>query len=234
MASLARKLFYPRQKASAYFLERPLRLSDRNEPETNESLLDGRAFRAVERVGRYCPLSSPKPWATRERVALYDMTSLKPEVTGPGALILGAETHHGQLDKPAGSNVLTLMLDGAARHPERRDRGTAPRGLVPARPQRPRAGHRDERHLPSDGSVSVTSRRGPVVSGWGPAARELRQRPPRTTSRMRLSVQRQAGLPARGACYSSLSWWRVGVGDLHLRGSGVEVDLLWGGRKAPR
>ena len=98
--------FFPRQQAlGAYFLEasgweRPQWL------EANESLLDGRGVSdRGEWAGRYwSKIVAAEALATRERVALYDMTSLKKaEVTGPGALDLLQGLTTGQLDKPAGT-----------------------------------------------------------------------------------------------------------------------------------
>ena len=81
--------FYPRQQAlGAYFLE----ASGWERPqwfEANESLPGGREVSdRGEWAGRYwSKIVAAEALATRERVALYDMTSLKKaEVGGPGAL----------------------------------------------------------------------------------------------------------------------------------------------------
>ena len=109
--------FYPRQQAlGAYFLE----ASGWERPqwfEANESLLEGHEVSdRGEWAGRYwSKIVAAEALATRERVALYDMTSLKKaEVTGPGALDFLQRLTTGQLDKPAGKVTYTLMLDSDA------------------------------------------------------------------------------------------------------------------------
>jgi dimethylglycine oxidase len=116
--------------------------------------------------------------ATRERVALYDMTSLKKaEVVGPGALDFLQKLNTNDLDKPPGSVTYTLMLD---------EKGGIRSDITVARLdgehfQLGLNGARDmdwmERHLPDDGSVKIRD----ITSGtccvgvWGPYARDLVQ-----------------------------------------------------------
>ena len=172
--------FYPRQKElGAYFLE----ASGWERPhwyEANEPLLAGRDIPDREAwAGRYwSPIVGAEHQATRERVALYDMTSLKKaEVTGPGALAFLQRLTTGRLDKPAGKVAYTLMLDAAAGI--RSDITVARLGEEHF--QVGLNGPRDiewmERHLPGDGSVQVRD----ITSGtccvgvWGPSARDLVQ-----------------------------------------------------------
>jgi len=116
--------------------------------------------------------------ATRERVALYDMTSLKKaEVVGSGALEFLQKLNTNDLDKPPGSVTYTLMLD---------EKGGVRSDITVARLgedhfQLGLNGARDmdwmERHLPDDGSVRIRD----ITSGtccvgvWGPYARDIAQ-----------------------------------------------------------
>ena len=172
--------FYPRQKElGGNFLE----ASGWERPhwfEANESLLDGREVPARgEWAGRYwSKVVAAEARATRERVALYDMTSLKrAEVGGPGALDFLQRLTTGQLDKPVGKVTYTLMLDEAAGI--RSDITVARLGEDQF--QLGLNGPRDiewmERHLPTDGSVRVRDiTPGTCCIGvWGPAARDVVQ-----------------------------------------------------------
>jgi len=172
--------FYPRQKElGAYFLE----ASGWERPQwfaTNKPLVAGREIPEPDDwAGRYwSPVVGAEHQATRERVALYDMTSLKKaEVTGAGALELLQKLTTNQLDKPVGSVTYTLILDKA---------GGIRSDIIVARLgeehfQVGLNGPRDiewmERHLPEDGSVRVRD----ITAGtccvgvWGPNARELVQ-----------------------------------------------------------
>ncbi|MEJ7841934.1 MAG: FAD-dependent oxidoreductase [Rubrobacter sp.] len=172
--------FYLRQRElGAYFLE----ASGWERPQwygANESLLADYDIPEMEEwAGRYwSPIVGAEHLATRERVALFDMASLKKaEVTGPGALefLQGLSTN--QLDKPVGSVTYTLMLDGKAG--VRSDITVARLGETHF--QLGLNGPRDiewmERHLPADGSVQVRDISGGTccVGVWGPQARELVQ-----------------------------------------------------------
>jgi glycine cleavage system aminomethyltransferase T/glycine/D-amino acid oxidase-like deaminating enzyme len=172
--------FYVRQKElGAYFLE----ANGWERPhwfEANASLVEGRDIPdRDEWSGRYwSPVVGAEHQVTRERVALYDMTSLKKaEVWGPGALDFLQGLTAGQLDKPVGKVTYTLMLDEA---------GGIKSDITVARLgehhfQLGCNGPRDlewmERNLPEDGSVQVRD----ITSGtccvgvWGPMARDLVQ-----------------------------------------------------------
>jgi glycine cleavage system aminomethyltransferase T/glycine/D-amino acid oxidase-like deaminating enzyme len=172
--------FYPRQKElGAYFLE----ASGWERPQwygANESLLAGLEIPELEEwAGRYwSPIVGAEHLATRSRVALYDMATLKKaEVTGPGALEFLQRLNTNQLDKPVGSVTYTLMLDEA---------GGIKSDITVARLGENRFqlglnGPRDiewmERHLPDGGSVQVRDITGGTccVGVWGPAARDLVQ-----------------------------------------------------------
>ena len=172
--------FYVRQKElGAYFLE----ANGWERPhwfEANASLVEGHDIPdRDEWSGRYwSPIVGAEHQLTRERVALYDMTSLKKaEIWGTGALDFLQGLTAGQLDKPVGKVTYTLMLDEA---------GGIKSDITVARLgehhfQSGCNGPRDlewmERNLPEDGSVQVRD----ITSGtccvgvWGPMARDLVQ-----------------------------------------------------------
>ena len=126
----------------------------------------------------WSPIAGAEAIATRERVAMYDMTALKRlEVTGPGSLALLQYLTTNQLDKPVGSVTYTLMLDGT---------GGVRSDLTVARLGRERFqvganGALDldwiTRHLPEDGTVQVrdTTAGTCCIGVWGPLARDLVQ-----------------------------------------------------------
>jgi glycine cleavage system aminomethyltransferase T/glycine/D-amino acid oxidase-like deaminating enzyme len=172
--------FYPRQRElGAYFLE----ASGWERPQwyaANDSLLAGYDIPEMEEwAGRYwSPVVGAEHLATRERVALFDMATLKKaEVTGPGALGFLQKLNTNQLDKPAGSVTYTLMLD--AKGGVRSDITVA--RLEESHFQLGLNGPRDiewmERHLPEDGSVQIRDISGGTccVGVWGPHSRELVQ-----------------------------------------------------------
>ncbi|WP_348533238.1 FAD-dependent oxidoreductase [Kitasatospora sp. MAA4] len=126
----------------------------------------------------WSPIAGAEALATRERVAMYDMTPLKRlEVTGPGSLAFLQYLTTNQLDKPVGSVTYTLLLDetGGVRSDL-----TAAR-LGEERFQLGANGNLDldwlTRHLPDDGSVQVrdTTAGTCCIGLWGPRARDLLQ-----------------------------------------------------------
>ncbi|MGH3145969.1 MAG: aminomethyltransferase family protein, partial [Rubrobacter sp.] len=172
--------FYVRQRElGAYFLE----ASGWERPQwygVNDSLLAGYDVPEMEDwAGRYwSPIVGAEHLAARERVALFDMASLKrAEVAGPGALAFLQKLNTNQLDKPVGSVTYTLMLDEKAG--VRSDITVARLGENHF--QLGLNGPRDvewmERHLPQDGSVQVRDLSGGTccVGVWGPQARDLVQ-----------------------------------------------------------
>jgi glycine cleavage system aminomethyltransferase T/glycine/D-amino acid oxidase-like deaminating enzyme len=81
---------------------------------SNQSLVDGRDLAEPGPwAGRYwSPIVGAEHQATRENVALYDMTSLaRAEVSGRGALGLLQHLTTNQLDRPPGYVTYTLMLE---------------------------------------------------------------------------------------------------------------------------
>ncbi len=130
-----------------------------------------------EWASRYwSPIVGAEAKATREGVAMYDMTALKRlMITGPGATEFLQRLSTGNVAKSVGSVTYTLLLD--ADGGIRSDVTVARLG-----PNEYQAGVNSamdtawfEQHLPADGSVQVTD----VTPGtcciglWGPKAREV-------------------------------------------------------------
>ncbi|MGW2917992.1 GcvT family protein [Streptomyces angustmyceticus] len=171
--------FYPRQQElGAYFLEaggweRP------HWYEANAPLAEGLELpeRDAWSARHWSPIAAAEARATRERVALYDMTPLRRlEVTGPGALAFLQRMTSNNLAKKPGAVTYTLLLDEA---------GGIRSDLTVARlaPDRFQVGANSAsdldwllRHAP-DGEVQVRD----ITSGtccigvWGPLARDLVQ-----------------------------------------------------------
>ncbi|MGP3991856.1 GcvT family protein [Streptomyces sp. 3N207] len=172
--------FHPRQQElGGYFLEahgweRPQWYA------TNEHLLAGRNIPTPDDwAARYwSPIVGAEAQATRESVALYDMTALpRLEVTGRGAAAFLQSMTTANVIKSVGSVTYSLMLDhdGGIRSDVTVARLGRDRFQVGAN------GNLDldwlTRHLPEDGSVQVRD----VTAGtcciglWGPNAREVLQ-----------------------------------------------------------
>ncbi|MGH3322706.1 MAG: GcvT family protein, partial [Streptosporangiaceae bacterium] len=148
--------------------------------EANASLLDRYAVpgRAAWAARYWSPIAGAEARATRDGVALYDMTSLKRlEVTGPGAEGFLQRLTTNNVAKPPGRVTYTLLLgeDGGVRS-----------DLTVARvaDELFQVGCNGEldldwfvRHLPGDGSVGVRDiTYGTCCVGvWGPLARDLVQ-----------------------------------------------------------
>ena len=179
--------FYLRQiQHDAFFLEasgweRPhwfeanaALLSDRGKrPEYDGRAIPGRD----EWSGRYwSPIVGAEHLATRDRVALYDMTSLaKLEVTGSGALRFLDGLVTNKIDKPVGAVTYTAMCD---------ETGGIRSDLTIARLgethfQVGANGPLDvdwlERHMPTDESVVIRNITGGTccLGLWGPRARDV-------------------------------------------------------------
>ncbi|MFF2807298.1 FAD-dependent oxidoreductase [Streptomyces sp. NPDC058000] len=170
--------FYPRQQElGAYFLEaggweRP------HWYEANAPLTEG--LRLPERdawsARHWSPIAAAEAAATRERVALYDMTPLRRlEVTGPGALDFLQRMTTNQLAKKPGSVTYTLLLDEA---------GGIRSDLTVARlaPDRFQVGANSGadldwllRHAPEDVGVRDITSGTCCIGVWGPLARDLVQ-----------------------------------------------------------
>ena len=140
--------------------------------------VDGIPTRGAWASRYWSAIAGAEALATRERVALYDMTPLKRlELTGRGALAFLQSTTTNQLDKPVGAVTYTLLLD---------ERGGIRSDLTVARlgEQRFQVGANGPldldwftRRLPDDGSVQIRD----ITAGtccigvWGPLARDLVQ-----------------------------------------------------------
>ncbi|MFF4197308.1 FAD-dependent oxidoreductase [Nonomuraea sp. NPDC001831] len=175
--------FYPRQvELGGYFLEsagweRPHWF------EANEPLLAGLeeprigADRRDAWAGRHwSPVAAAEAWATRERVALYDMTSLKRiEVSGPGAAAFLQHMTTNNVDKKPGTVTYTLLLDAGGGI---RSDLTAAR-LAEDRFQLGANGNLDldwlTRHAPRGVHIRDITPGTCCVGVWGPQARELVQ-----------------------------------------------------------
>ena len=126
----------------------------------------------------WSPIAAAEAHATRNGVAMYDMTPLKHlEVAGPGALALLQGLTTNNLAKSVGSVTYTLMLDenGGVRSDLTVTRQAEDLFQVMAN------GPLDldwiTRHLPSDGSATVRDVTGGwcCIGLWGPKAREVLQ-----------------------------------------------------------
>lgn len=126
----------------------------------------------------WSPIAAAEAHATRNGVAMYDMTPLKHlEVAGPAALALLQRLTTNNLAKSVGSVTYTLMLD---------DNGGVRSDLTVTRLaedlfQVMANGPLDldwiTRHLPADGSATVRDVTGGwcCIGLWGPKAREVLQ-----------------------------------------------------------
>ena len=171
--------FYARQhELGAAFLE----ASGWERPqwyEANAGLLDGREIATPnDWASRYwSPIVGAEAQATRERVAMYDMTALKRlEVRGVGATAFLQSLCTGNVDKSVGAVTYCLLLDERGRI---RSDITVAR-LGPEHYQIGANGNLDldwlRRRVP-EGSVSVTDiTPGTCCIGlWGPRARDVLQ-----------------------------------------------------------
>jgi dimethylglycine oxidase len=136
------------------------------------------SLRAGWSAQNWSPLAVVEHLAARERVALFDMTSLpRCEVSGPGALPFLQRLTTNQLDKPVGSVTYTCMCDErggirsditvtrlAEQHFQLAVNGPADLAWM-------------RLHLPDDGRVHLhdTTLGTCCVGVWGPRARELVQ-----------------------------------------------------------
>ncbi len=166
--------FHVRQRElGAYFLE----AAGWERPHWFESNPPGEAPKRGEWAARYwSPIAATESAATRERVALYDMTPLKRiEVTGPGSLDLLQRLTTNNLAKRVGSVTYTLLLDhaGGVRSDLTVARLGADHFQVGAN------GNLDLdwllRHAPDTVSVRDITGGTCCVGVWGPLARDLVQ-----------------------------------------------------------
>ncbi|WP_432176884.1 GcvT family protein [Streptomyces sp. Tue6028] len=165
------------QELGAYFLEgggweRP------HWYEANAPLTDG--LRLPERdawsARHWSPIAAAEAKATREKVALYDMTPLRRlEVTGPGALGFLQRMTTNNLRKKPGAVTYTLLLD---------ETGGVRSDLTVARlaPDRFQVGANSPadldwliRHAPGDVHLRDITSGTCCIGVWGPLARDLVQ-----------------------------------------------------------
>ncbi|CAM5598660.1 GcvT family protein [Streptomyces aurantiogriseus] len=148
--------------------------------EANAGLVEGRTIPTPnEWAAQYwSPIVGAEAQATRETVAMYDMTALKRlEVSGPGAADFLERLVTGKVAKSVGSVTYTLLLDhdGGIRSDITVARLARDLFQVGAN------GNLDldwfTRHLPADGSVQVRDiTPGTCCVGlWGPLARKVLQ-----------------------------------------------------------
>ncbi len=244
--------FYPRQRElGGYFLEasgweRP-HWYEYNAPLLADYDVPGRGPWA----SRYwSPIAGAEAQATRERVALYDMTSLKRlEVRGSGALGFLQRMTTNQVDKPPGRVTYTLLCDhvGGIRSDVTVARLAEDLFQVGVN------GNLDlvwlRGHLPADGSVAIHDiTPGTCCVGvWGPRARDLVQ--PLTETdfshenfkffRAKRAVLRDVPVTALRVSYvGELGWELYTTADLGLRlwdtlwEAGRPLGVLAGGRSA--
>ncbi|NWF29064.1 GcvT family protein [Streptomyces sp. PKU-EA00015] len=165
------------QELGAYFLEgggweRP------HWYEANAALAEGIELpeRDAWSARYWSPIAAAEARATREKVALYDMTPLRRlEVTGPGALAFLQRMTSNNLAKKPGAVTYTLLLD---------ERGGIRSDLTVARLADDRfqigANSRaDEdwllRHAPDDVQIRDITSGTCCIGVWGPLARDLVQ-----------------------------------------------------------
>ncbi|WP_338682496.1 FAD-dependent oxidoreductase [Streptomyces acidiscabies] len=172
--------FYERQQEhGAFFLE----ANGWERPhwyEANSALLEGRSIPVPNdwAAQYWSPIVGAEAQATRETVAMYDMTALKRlEVTGPGAGAFLETLTTSKVAKSVGSVTYTLLLDhdGGIRSDVTVARLAVDRFQIGAN------GNLDldwlTRHLPADGTVQVRD----ITAGtcciglWGPLARKVLQ-----------------------------------------------------------
>ncbi|MDT0566069.1 FAD-dependent oxidoreductase [Streptomyces sp. DSM 3412] len=148
--------------------------------EANAGLVEGRSIPTPgDWAARYwSPIVGAEAQATRETVAMYDMTALKRlEVSGPGAADLLERLCTGKVAKSVGSVTYTLLLDhdGGIRSDVTVARLARDTFQIGAN------GNLDldwiTRHLPADGTVQVRDiTPGTCCIGlWGPLARKVLQ-----------------------------------------------------------
>ena len=198
----------------------------------------------------WSPVAAAEAHATRNGVAMYDMTPLKHlEVAGPGALALLQRLTTNNLAKSVGSVTYTLMLD---------DNGGVRSDLTVTRQaedlfQVMANGPLDldwiSRHLPADGSATVRDVTGGwcCIGLWGPKAREVLQ--PLTSEDFsndalkyfRAQTAHLGGVPVtalRLSYVGELGWEIYTTADNGLRlwdllwAAGQEHGVVAGGRSA--
>ena len=242
--------FYPRQQElGAFFLEaggweRP------HWYEANAALTEGLELpeRGAWASQFWSPIAAAEAKATRERVAMFDMTPLKRlEISGPRAVEFLQWMTTGRMDRKPGAVTYTLLLD---EHGGVRSDVTVAR-LGEQRFQLGVNGNLDldwfHRHAPSDVQIRDITAGTCCVGVWGPSARDLVQ----PLSRDDFSHQgfgffkaRQAniaGVPVtamRVSYVGELGWEIYADADVGLRlwdalwDAGQDFGITAGGRSA--
>jgi len=227
--------FYPRQQElGAYFLEaggweRP------HWYESNAPLAEGMSLPPRDEwSARYwSPIAAAEAHATREKVAMYDMTSLRRlEVTGPGSLEFLQYMTTNQLNKRVNSVTYTLLLDHD---------GGVRSDLTVARlgPEHFQIGANSPadldwllRHAPPGVSVRDVTSGTCCIGVWGPLARDLVQPLTRTDfshkkfgyfRSRRTSIGHVPVTAMRLSYVGELGWELYTTADLGLR----LWDTLW-------
>ncbi|OBB60300.1 sarcosine dehydrogenase [Mycobacterium sp. 852013-51886_SCH5428379] len=122
----------------------------------------------------WSPISIAEAKATRDRVAMYDMTPLtRYEVAGPGAAAFLQRMTTNNVDKSVGSVTYTLMLDEAGGI--RSDLTVARLGptIFQVGANSPRDFDWLERHRPDDVTLRDITGATCCVGVWGPSARDM-------------------------------------------------------------
>lgn len=148
--------------------------------EANAPLVAGRSVPTPnDWAARYwSPIVGAEAQATRETVAMYDMTALKRlEVSGPGAAAFLQRMCTGKVDKSVGSVTYTLLLDHDGGIRSDITVARLGRDLFQVGANGNLDLHWLTRHLPADGTVQVRDiTPGTCCIGlWGPLAREVLQ-----------------------------------------------------------
>ena len=152
--------------------------------EANRDLIadDSAPSRSGWEAQHWSPIQAGEHRATRERVAMYDLTAFtKIEVSGPGALALLQAISANQIDRPVGKVVYTAMLNrnGGIQCDLTLTRLARDRFLVLTGGA---SGIRDlawlRSHAPSDDSVTIDDVTSEYcgIGLWGPRARDVLQR----------------------------------------------------------
>ncbi|MFC4115739.1 GcvT family protein [Nonomuraea zeae] len=163
-------------EANVLLLEEHVRRGRTDSADTAVEPLLGAAQRDEWAARYWSPVAAAESDATRERVALYDMTPLKRiEVSGPGAAAFLQRMTTNNVDKKPGSVTYTLLLDikGGIRSDLTVARLAEDRFQVGAN------GNLDldwlTRHAPGGVRVNDLTPGTCCVGVWGPLARELVQ-----------------------------------------------------------
>ena len=210
--------------------------------DANEGLLDSLTVTGESRTGwearEWAPTVAAEHVATRERVALFDLTPFaKFEVTGPNALTALQHIAANQMNKPVGTITYTPMLtpSGGIKCDLTITRLAEDRFMVVT------GGgmglhdlHWIESHLPDDGSARIAD----VSSGscciglWGPRARDLLSRVcdddlsndgfPYMTARQ-ITIAEIPALALRISYVGELGWEIYALSEHGLR----LWDILW-------